>query len=333
MAFRQDLLFPEETATLRPAIFLPGQTDKVIDYRPTDTISITTKEVQVKAAISTAVTYAPTIAYHIKDAVLFDGCIYVGRFKHPIADKSLFKGGNTREPYYIKSCALASTYLGTKYFGHWLLDDCTKYLLAEASGTPLCLRGPAYSHLQQYQTYFGQDWMSIDRAYIEHLVIFQDFSQNTFKRKRYDILRARLQTHFPQRFPSTFVYLKRGNTGVARKIENENEIIDALTKRGFVIADVGSDSLDQIISTLSSAKIVVSLEGSHNDHCAVACPENSGLLILQPADRFAAFQRAWSECIGMRYGFVVGDARTAGYYFSTSEILQTVDLLLSKLDA
>jgi len=333
VAFRQDVLFPEETATLRPAIYLPGQMEKVIDYRPTDTISITTKETEVRAATSTNVTYAPTIAYHIKNAVLFDGCIYVGRFKHPISDRSLFKGNGAREPSYIKSCGLASTYLGTKYFGHWLLDDCTKYLLAEEFGAPLSLRMPAYGHLQQYQTYFSQNWACIDRAYIDHLVVFQDFSQSSFKRKRYEILRKRLQFHFPERAPSTFVYLKRGNTGVARTIENENEIVDSLTKRGFLIADVATDGLDKLIRTLSSAKIVVSLEGSHNDHCALVCPEDSALLILQPADRFAAFQRAWSECLGMRYGFVVGDARSAGYYFSTSEILQTVDLLLARMDA
>jgi hypothetical protein len=53
----------------------------------------TTKEAEIAQAISTTATHVPTVAYHIKDAVLFDGSIYAGRFRHSIADKSLFVSG------------------------------------------------------------------------------------------------------------------------------------------------------------------------------------------------------------------------------------------------
>ena len=199
VAFRQDLLFPEETATLRPAIFLPGQIEKVIDYRPTDTITKNKKETEVRAATSTAVTYAPTIAYHIKDAVLFDGSIYVGRFKHPIADKSLFSGNKAREPHYIKSCALASTYLGTKYFGHWLLDDCTRYLLAEAAGTPLCLRGPASAISSNMKPILVRIGCRLTEP-ISIILLYSKILHRTASSINAMILRARLQTHFPNVF-------------------------------------------------------------------------------------------------------------------------------------
>src|SRR5262249_10362059 len=150
----------------------------------------------------------------------------------------------------------------TRFFGHWLLDDCTKYLLAEEIGNPLCLRMPPYGHLQQYESYFGQDWRPTDRAYIDHLVIFQDFAQNSFKRKRYKILRDRLQAHFTRSAPQNLVYLKRGTTGVRRIIQNEDEIIDGLLKRGFLVLDIATHRLEHIIERLSNAKIVVSLEGS-----------------------------------------------------------------------
>jgi len=333
ISYQQDLLYPEEKTTLRPAVFLPEQIDRVKDYRATDSWATPTKESEIAAATSTTVTHAPTIAYHIKDAVLFDGAIYVGRFKHPIADKSLFNLP-AQETRHIEVGALASSFLGTKYFGHWLADDCTKYMLAEEVGTPLCLQMPtsAFGHRQKYQTYFEQDWTATDRAYIDHLVVFQDFAQNNLKRRRYQRLKDQIKMHFPQRGHDTFVYLRRGNTGVARNIKNEAEIVDVLVKRGFQAVDITSDSLDFIIETLRNAKIVVSLEGSHLAHWIYAAPENGGLLVLQPPDRFIALQRAYAECLGIRYAFVVGDTAGGGYHFPSSDILRTVDLLLDSLN-
>ena len=92
-------------------------------------------------------------------------------------------------------------------------------------------------------------------------------------------------------------------------------------KRGFVVVDVASDSLEHILGTLTGAKIVVSMEGSQNTHCTFTVPEDSALLILQPADQFTAVHRGWSECLGVRFGFVVGGRGDTGYRFPVSEIL------------
>ena len=328
IAYQQDILCPEEKETIRPAIFIPGQIERVTGTTPN-----TTKESEIAVATLTSVTHAPTIAYHIKDAILLDGSIYVGGYKQFIADKSLFVS-TTREPYHLTSSALASSYIGTKYFGHWLTDDCTTYLLAEQFSAPLCLRRPTPSwHQKQYEAYLGQDWTPTDRALINHLVVFQDFSQNILKRERYRILRDRIKTRFQTNGFGACIYLKRGQTGVPRIIQNEDEIVDALVKRGFVILDVNSDSLDHIVKTLLSAKIVVSLEGSHTGHCVFTIPEKSGLLLLQPPDRFCNVYRGWTECMNIRYGFVVGAVGEGGYCFSITEILRTTDLMLNSIQA
>ena len=332
VSYQQDILHPEEKTTLSSTVFLPGQIERIKEYKATDHWGAPTRNSEIAAATSTTIVHPPTIAYHIKNAVLFDGVVYVGHFKHPIADKSLFNSP-AHEPQHLGTRSLASTFLGTKYFGHWLADDCTKYVLAEDIGAPLCLRmpGSAFGHRQKYQTYFAQDWTPIDRAHIDHLVVFQDFPQNSLKRKRYGILRNRLKEHYPKRGGDTYVYLRRGQSGVVRAIENEDEIVDALVKHGFQVIDITIDSLDFIIETLLNAKIVVSLEGSHLAHWIYTAPENSGLLVMQPADRFIALQRAYAECLGIKYAFVVGDISDAGYNFSPSDILHTVDLLLQKL--
>jgi capsular polysaccharide biosynthesis protein len=115
-------------------------------------------------------------------------------------------------------------------------------------------------------------------------------------------------------------------------VHNEANLLDVFQKKGFEIVDV-LDPLDRILEALSSAKIVVSMEGSHFSHCLFSLPDRSGILILQPADRFGANQRHWAECLGVAVGFVVGEVATDGYKFSTNEILKTIDLLLAKMES
>ena len=233
---------------------------------------------------------------------------------------------------HIKAASLASSYLGTKYFGHWLADDCTRYILAEQFDTsPLRANATLCSSTAVRSIFQPELGTPTDRAYIDHLVVFQDYSQNSLKRKRYKILREQIKARFPETARNGYVYLRRGQTGVSRPIQGEQLIIDALTKRGFVVADIATDLLEHIIRTLLKAKIVVSLEGSHIVHSVFAIPNHSGLLVLQPADQFRAVHRDWSECLGIRFGFVVGNAGSAGYSFSLSEILRTVDLLLGNM--
>jgi hypothetical protein len=323
---RQELLCREEYGTNRPAIFLPGQLERITGAPPESTIGI-----EIATATARFVAHAPTIAYHVRNATLLGGSVYVGRYRHLITRKKSYASG-WQEPLHFRNAALASSYCGVRYFCHWLRDDCAQFLLAKQFGQPLCMP-LSYSHKAQYEGYFEQDWAPIERAQIDHLVIFQDFSQNSLKKKRYDLLRRRIKEHFPGTGQEVFVYLRRGRSGVPRLIQNEAEIQDELVKRGFVIVDIEADSLEHILRTLSDAKVVVSIEGSHIDHCWFACPEGSGLVDLQPAHRFAANHCGLCECLNMRYGFVVGPAGEGGYYFSVSEILRTIDLMLRAMAA
>ena len=327
-AYRQEVLCVEEKVQMRPAVFLSGQIDPV-----TGTAIESTKAKEIAAATLPTAIHAPAIAYHIRNAILFDGCIYHGRLKHLVADKSVCYSLSS-ELQHFGTVGLASSYIGTKYFGHWLTDDCLRYLLAERNGQPLCLRRPVYAegHQEQYQSYFGQNWTPVDRARIDHLIVYQDFAQNSLKRLRYRLLRERVRARLVADDSRTLVYIRRGALGARRVIQNEEEIIAVLIKHGFIIVDMEFDSLQRLLETLATAKVVVSVDGSHGAHCAFSVPENSGLIVLQPPDRFVAWHRGWSEAVGMRFGFVVGARGERGYCFSCSEILQTMDLMLKSLD-
>jgi hypothetical protein len=281
--------------------------------------------------LATEYKHAATIAYHIKDAVLFDGSVYAGNLRHFITDKALFGSGS--EPRHLKAAGLASTTVGSRYFGHWLRDDCVQYLLAENIGSPICVKSNTYEHKAKYAAYLGQDWTPTDRAYVDDLVIYQDFAQNSLKLQRYKLLSSKIAATFSR--PSMrrgLVYLRRGGTGVSRVIQNEDALLKALVGKGFTVADVANDNLDLILQTLSQAKLVVSMEGSQISHCSFTLDEKCGLIVLQPSDRFTALHRHWAECVGLHFGFVVGTAGEHGYQFSTDEIHHTIELMLRRIE-
>jgi Glycosyltransferase 61 len=324
-SFREEILCPEETTLTQPPIYLPGQLDRVTgatEHQPV--------QAEIASMLAPKYKHAATIAYHIKDAVLFDGSVYAGNLRHFIADKALFSPSS--EPRHLKAAGLASTTVGTRYFGHWLRDDCVQYLLAEQVGTPICVSNPASEHKRKYAAYFGQDWTPTDRAFIDDLIIYQDFAQNSLKHRRYLALTKLIRSKFPPRNRDKLVYLRRGQTGVSRPVRDEPALLEILVKRGFVIIDVASDDLDHILTTLTQAKLVVSVEGSQITHCCYTLEPGCGLVTLQPPDRFTAIHRHWTECVGVTFGFVVGVSSDFGYHFESDEILRTVDQLLNQIE-
>jgi capsular polysaccharide biosynthesis protein len=327
VACHKQIIWPRETVRAKPAICLPGQIDRIID-RAADSPSPNAKE--IAQVTSATLTHGPTVAYHIKNATLVNGCIYRKNLKYLISEVSRTKISD--RSVRLKTGALVSSYLGTKFFGHWLADDSSRHLLADHMGLPaIGVRGRRYHHQTQYQHIFGQPWNLIDAANIEDLFVFCDYSQNRHKRQRYASLRKRIKGQFKSESGERLVYLRRGRTGVPRLIQNEDEILDYLTKHGFSVIDIERDPLDRIVSTLLSARIVLSLGGSHVAHCIYAVPENSGLIVMQPPNRFSAIYRDWAECTGFRFGYTVGAVAEQGYYFSLRDIAATVDLMVNTL--
>jgi Glycosyltransferase 61 len=319
-SFGREILCPEETRDTQPAVFLAGQIDRI-------TGSTEHQPIQAEIASMVAPTYrhAATIAYHIREAVIFDGSIYAGSLRHFIADKELFTSRD--QGRHLRVAGFASSTVGARYFGHWLRDDCIQYLLADRYGSSVCVSSGIFNHKPKYANYFRQDWTPTDRALIDELVVFQDYSQNSLKRARYEILASRVRAEFPQDHRHALVYLRRGRTGAQRVIQEEAALIDELVKNGFVVVDV-FDDLDEILKTLARAKLVVSIEGSHISHSCYSLAKGCGLLVLQPPDRFTAVHRHWTDCVGITFGFVVGVSGETGYRFKVSEILGTIDQML-----
>lgn len=321
-AFKKEVLCAADVSELRPAICLKGQIEKI-----SGTPAESNRSAELDHVLRQTATHEPTIAFHIKNAVLVDGSVYAGRMRHMIANKSTVA---SKTISYVDTAAICSSAAGSTYFGHWLADDVLTYMLAERYGKPVCCApNSPFGHMSLYAQIFGQNWSVTDRAHVGHLILFQDFAQTKLKKQRQLELRNKLLSRFAPTADNHLIYLRRGNTGVSRPIANEPEIIEGLVRKGFTILDIGTDSLERILSCLVSSRIVVSMEGSQTYHGAYSLPAGSGLLLLQPPDRFTATQRDWTENIGARFGFVVGDRTENATRFSLHDILKTIDLFFS----
>src|SRR5258708_39722310 len=77
-----ETLCEEEISEQPTTVYLKKDLDKI-----TGTFHGATREridSEVEAAIRHEVTHAPCLAYHLKDAILYNGRIYAGRYKHYI---------------------------------------------------------------------------------------------------------------------------------------------------------------------------------------------------------------------------------------------------------
>jgi hypothetical protein len=322
VAFQRDILCPAETTKTRPPIFLPGQLERV-----TGTTGHQSLSAEIASMLAAEYKHAPTIAYHVRDAILYRGSVYARNMRYFIANAGSFQDNS--HPQHYSHAALATTAVGHQFFGHWLRDDCLQYAIAAKYARPFCVQIELTPHMKQYAAYFDQDWTGTSHAIVDHLVMFQDFSQNSLKRSRYEQLASRIADVYPTNSPrDKLIYLRRGSSGIARIIADEVLLIDTLVQRGFEVLDTMSD-LATILRTLRAAKLVVSIEGSNINHFNFCAAQNCALIVLQPPDRFAAFHRHWAECVGVRFGFVVGKKRGQYYTFSATEILKTVDLALN----
>jgi Glycosyltransferase 61 len=313
-------LCPQEISSQRQSYYLPDDLTKI-----TGTFHGIQKEhilAEIDIATSVAVTHAAALAFHLKDATIFDGSIYAGNHKIFVTNQ---RSAGSHSSHFEKA-AVVSTEYGSKYFGHWLSDDCLQHqLAANLALEPLALASANYPHKRYYEKYFGQSWSPQGRSRVDHLVVFQDFSQGSLKRARYQVLRTELAKRLTSVNDEGMIYLRRGKIGSPRYIQNESEIEESLSKLGFIIVDSGDPNPEKTLRLMMGAKLLVSMEGSHLMPSIFTMRQNGGIIILQPPDRFNCVFRGIADAIGIRFGFVIGTKDKDGARFDISDIMKVIE--------
>lgn len=314
------------------AIHLADEPERIVGYSPwTDR---RTEERQVKGG---SVEHAATRAHLLRWVGIVGGHLYCDAHKagHGYG-RERWMTARFGPAEQLDRARLMSNWAGSHFFGSFLRDEPARNLIEAPGGNPLALETKPYLHEVGWRSVLGVPRPPVMRyGRVRELIVYTDFSQNSFKAARYRTLRERLRTAVapPATAGRQRVYLRRGSGGEARTVANENEIIARLTARGFQVIDTDGLGGAEVATALLDASLIVGVEGSHLSHALFPLAEGGGLMVLQPPHRFATPHKGFTDCLGMRYGFVVGEGapRESAFRIEADRLERALDLMESDL--
>ncbi|MEL6681098.1 MAG: glycosyltransferase family 61 protein [Pseudomonadota bacterium] len=303
---------PAVTASAPAALFPEGALEKITGLSPWRSWPV--EDPLIKGG---AISHLATLAHIVEDTAIFGPMVYKEGAKYDVGfgEERIWQQ-ITSPSTTLDEAALVSCYAGSRFFGPFLKDSLPQELLPQDTAKMISLRTKPYSHEDGYRTLFGLPAPPvIDVARVKRLTFYDDIGQNAGKAARLHSLRERLRQTLNaagQDRPKG-VYLKRGNTGEARTLVNEATLEKCLKDLGFDIVEPARLPADEIARRTLDAPIVISIEGSHISHAVYSMATTGTLLVVQPPDRFAMAFKEFTDQIGIRFAFFVGDAAPGGF--------------------
>lgn len=307
-------------ARRKPAFYLPNQLERVISAHRETSVAH-----EIARISEVEVEHAPTLAYVLRNARLMQGCVYSRRARIVLADTRP-KLVEPRVEQEFDMGALAVTYTGNRYFGHWLKDDSTLNLAAREFAPPIATARTPWLHQAGWQAVLQLDAQPIASARFRELYVIQDFGQNEHRRRRFELLRQRVASYGP-RSSAPGVFIRHGASGEPRGWIDAERTEERLARRGFMIVEPETMTVDALLGVLNGAPIVIGLEGSAMAPSILTLPEGGAVVNIQPPNRFNNLYKDYTDCLGLRYGFVVGVPAQNGFSIDPDEIERTLDLL------
>lgn len=314
-------LAPGRQRHVPPAVHLPGQLERI---RGTE---FAAPEVVLKALRGGYDSLdPPTTAFRVENVDLVDGVLYArGRQRHLRARRS--RAPVYRIPREVISATMYESWLGNRWFGNWLSDDCLTYLLVDPGSTAVTSMVQPTGHMPRYESLLGMTPLRKENVHFRELILFDDMPNNDGKTQRAAEMRRRLLAGRSCR-PLPGVFILRGSSGDARVMQNEREIAEQMARTyGFHLLDPMAASVDEIADLCGAAAIVAGVEGSHLVHGLATMPPGAALLVFQPPDRTVAALKTLTDRQDQRYALVVGEGSTAGFTVGWDDVRRTLDLL------
>lgn len=308
---------------VRPARFLPGQLDRI---RSAEFGSVADVVRDFRGGYEA--NQGETLGFCVKQVDLVDGVLYARRAQRNLRPRT------RRLPAYavpreVASGALYESWLGNRWFGNWLSDDCLTYRLAERFGAPVTTLATMEGHVPHYASLLGLRPTPVSRVHFEELIFFGDSSHNEDKEARADQFRDRLVAG-ARLVEHPGVFLLRGASGAKRILINEKPIAEMLSaKRGFRVLDPSSASVSEIVRCCAGARVIAGVEGSHLVHGLMMMPPNSALFVIQPPDRVVSVLKTITDRQGQTYSFLVGEGAQDRFSVEWDEVDRSLDLALA----
>jgi hypothetical protein len=314
--------FPGNLHRVPPAIHLPGQIERI---RGTE---FNTLEHTIRVLRGDFDAWQePTWGYRVTDVDLVDGTLF-GRGAERRLRPPSRRAPAYRAPREALRGALYESWIGNRWFGSWLSEDCLTYRLAEAAGRPVTTAPEGELHGPVYEALLGMAPRRVEAAHFDEVILFDDLPNNEGKAARARDMRDRLLAG-RDLAPVPGVFLLRGQSGARRLLANEREIADRFaTEYGFAVVDPMASSVDAITAACGQARVVAGVEGSHLVHGTVMMPQDAVLFVIQPPERALVILKSLTDRQGQVFAFVVAEGGMDGFTADWTEIRRTLDLAL-----
>ena len=319
------VLCTQEEQDVPPAVYLPAHLQRITGPTINCVLSVTMGRMHDTHPI-----HAPTLMYSLGKTQLFGGGLWT--HNNQFITRSINEKDNF-ERISLSQAVVTDADVGLSYFGHWMREVVPASLVGTREIPSLSLRRPHYSHAAQYEQFFKLKTIYANKGTVENLYLLSDFSQNSYKLKRYLTLRDNLEDSLkPQDIAYKGVFIARGQTGSKRALINESEVISHLQKNGFDVIYPEKMTPEAIIRKLWNAKVVITVEGSAHNHAIYSMARTGCLLTLQPPSRFGIIIKNACDCLGIGWGFYVCAASNndEGFYVDS---FADLDKVIDKLQA
>lgn len=321
VARRTWTIWPEEEESRPPAYHLEGQLERVEGVQVGTSLAA-----EMARARGSPWTHASVTGHELVDVELTHGSLFAGGSRVRLVPGSVVGAALAKTTEEIDSAALDCTWVGGRFFGHWLTDDCSTHLLARDLAPPIGVERPLYPQERDYCRLLGITQRKVASVRVRSLLVFSDFGQNGHKRERYRRMRAALAAGRPPRTRAG-VYMRRGTSGAMRYLENEAEIEERLRRRGFVVVDPAAATAGEVVEACVGASCVVGVEGSALSHGVMTVRDGGAIVTLQLPGTFNNIFKDYADCLRLGYGFVVGSRVAGGFRIEPDELERTLDLI------
>jgi glycosyl transferase family 61 len=306
----------------RPACYDPADLEKITAPAPGSTYAY-----QLDRLTRLATHHLPLRAHLLRDVLLVDGVVIRWNLIHRLRDGPAPR--TLRRPRQeFDRATLASSYLGNRFFGHWLLDDYPLALLGEPIAPPvgyLAADQTLTTHQREYEQLMGPV-PRVDSAFFRELVVFDYCTESADKARRYATMSARLSAGLPPR-DNAGVMLLRKDSGQPRVLVNEMEIAERMAARGFTVIDPQAADVPSMVEACLGARVLMGCEGSHLAHAFLPMRRDGTILVLQPPFKFDNFWRDRANSVGGRYASLIGDAVEGGFAVPADRVERMLDAL------
>lgn len=323
-AVARRVLCPAQDYRSRPALYPEGALDRIQALSPWRNRDTEWALIEGRGG-----NHAATEALEIPDVVLAGAWLYRGAARARVGHGAarLWQDLPPRRDW--PEAHLVASWTGADFFGNFMQDSLTLEMLPPEGAPRIGAVTKPYAHAPGYRALLGLAPPDLPgHARIRRLVLYRDFAQNALKVDRYRALRARLRATLGPGQPPAGIFLRRGQSGEARPLQNEPALMALLSGLGFDIIDPETLEPAEIARRALNAPVVVAVEGSHLAHALFTLADAGAFLVIQPPQRFAMPYKEFADCMDMRFGFVLGRPLAQGFQVDLDEIALMLDRLL-----